>query len=385
MKKILVIITIFLACLTLPVKAYTKEDIINLASSIKPCDNKTKALIRGAKSSYERILNERDVTQANLDIIYNNIGEVKRYIESNGFCSVTQADKVSAEARKYFTSLYETTNNILLSSPKISDGTVPKTNVVIDPNTGRVDIYEDGAVSEKINTTDTLNAVGFNSSFTFIYIEILVFSILYIIILAILKKRKIRSKFFTGLVFVNVFVLIIFTIFRNEVSIGMDLIDTMSLQKKSGATKEIVLVNKKIVSYPSYGSKYAKIKILEESANVYFGDSSDVLAKGVGQSSLYKFPGEGKTVLSGHNTGAFKMLYQLRDEDEVTIETVYGKFTYVVDRKEVIDYKDLNALEENYDLILYTCYPEVNIYGNKRLIVYLKLTDSSWVGDNSEE
>ena len=84
MKKILIFISLFLLCLTLPVKAYTKQDIINLASSIKPCDNKTAALIRGAKSSYERILNERDVTQKNLDTIYNNIREVKNYIERNG-------------------------------------------------------------------------------------------------------------------------------------------------------------------------------------------------------------------------------------------------------------------------------------------------------------
>ena len=383
MKKILVFISLFLLCLALPVKAYTKQDIINLASSIKPCDNKTAALIRGTKSSYERILNERDVTQKNLDTIYNNIKEVKNYIERNGFCSVNQKDKVSSEARSYFMSLYETTNNILLSSPKISDGKVPKTNVVIDPNSGQVDIYENGSVTEKINLNDTLNAVGLNSSFTFIYLEITIFLVLFSIIAFILKKKKIRSKFFISLIFVNLFLFCIFTVFRNEISIGMDLVDKMSLEKINGS-KEVLFKDKKIVSYPSYGSKYAKIKILEEDGDLYFGDSSDVLAKGAGQSSLYKFPGEGKTVISGHNTGIFKNLFKLKEEDEVVIETVYGKFNYKVESTDIVDYKKISSLDKECDLILYTCYPEINIYGNKRLIVYLKLTDSSWVGDNNE-
>ena len=122
----------------------------------------------------------------------------------------------------------------------------------------------------------------------------------------------------------------------------------------------------------------------EEDGDLYFGDSSDVLAKGAGQSSLYKFPGEGKTVISGHNTGIFKNLFKLKEEDEVVIETVYGKFNYKVESTDIVDYKKISSLDKECDLILYTCYPEINIYGNKRLIVYLKLTDSSWVGDNNE-
>ena len=383
MKKLLTILILLLCIFTLPVKAYTKEDIVNLASSIKPCDSRTKALVGGLKSSYERILAERDVTQKNLDTIYNNIMQVKNYAEKNGYCKVDQKDSVSEEAKNYFLNLYYATNDLLLSSPKISDGKVPKTNVVIDPNKGQLDIYENGSISEKINMNDKLNDVGLNHGFIMLYGEIIFFLVAFIVIAVVLKKRKLRSNFFVSLIYVNTFLFIVFTLFRNEISLGMDLVDKMSIEKNS-TVKEVVVKEHKILSYPSFGSKYAKVKIFDDSADLYFGDSSDVLSKGLGQSSLYKFPGEGKTVISGHNTGLFKHLFNIKEDDEVTIETLYGRFTYKVDITEIVDYKNVSVLEKDYDLIIYTCYPEINIYGNQRLVVFLKLTNSSWVGDNSE-
>ena len=309
--------------------------------------------------------------------------QVKNYAEKNGYCKVDQKDSVSEEAKNYFLNLYYATNDLLLSSPKISDGKVPKTNVVIDPNKGQLDIYENGSISEKINMNDKLNDVGLNHGFIMLYAEIIFFLIAFIVIAVILKKRKLRSNFFVSLIYVNVFLFIVFTLFRNEISLGMDLVDKMSIEKNS-TVKEVVVKEHKILSYPSFGSKYAKVKIFDDSADLYFGDSADVLSKGLGQSSLYKFPGEGKTVISGHNTGLFKHLFNIKEDDEVTIETLYGRFTYKVDKTEIVDYKNVSVLEKDYDLIIYTCYPEINIYGNQRLVVFLKLTNSSWVGDNSE-
>ena len=37
---------------------------------------------------------------------------------------------------------------------------------------------------------------------------------------------------------------------------------------------------------------------------------------------------------------------------------------------------------KDYDLILYTCYPNKELYGNKRLIIYAKLDKTKWVGES---
>ena len=383
MKKVLFVIALFIFSIT-TVNAYTKQDIMTLSNSFTPCDAKSRAAFNAVKSSYERILNERDVSQENLNKIYNNIKEAKNYLTSHGICKIDDKSKVDAQAKQYFYALYQSTNSLLLNSPKLSDGSVPNTQVVIDPNNGQLDIYENGRVSEKITANTTLNNVGLNSSFTFLYVEIIVFTILFSIILFIMKKKKIRSKFFTALVFVNILLFVSFTLFRDEISIGMDLVDKMSLEKASGEVKKVVVNDKKILSYPSFGEKYAKIKIFDESSDIYFGDSPEVLTKGVGQSSQFNFVGEGKTVISGHNTGFFENLFNLNESDKVTIETIYGKFEYEVKEIDVIDYTNVASLEKDYDLILYTCYPKVNIYGNQRLMVYLKKTSESWVGDTDE-
>ena len=62
----------------------------------------------------------------------------------------------------------------------------------------------------------------------------------------------------------------------------------------------------------------------------------------------------------------------------IEINTSYGKFTYEIKDKEIVDKNDLDSLNKDYDLIMYTCYPKVNIYGNKRLIVYASLVNIDW-------
>ena len=89
--------------------------------------------------------------------------------------------------------------------------------------------------------------------------------------------------------------------------------------------------------------------------------------------------------MSGHNTGVFKELSSLKKGDKISIETVYGKFIYKVSDSEVVKETDVDILDKNYDLILYTCYPNSNLYGNKRIVVYADLNSSEWLGDNHEK
>ena len=60
----------------------------------------------------------------------------------------------------------------------------------------------------------------------------------------------------------------------------------------------------KITNYPEYGTKYANIEIPKIDVNlpVYYGDTLEVLKKGVGHSSGSYFPGEGGSIIyMGHN------------------------------------------------------------------------------------
>ena len=52
---------------------------------------------------------------------------------------------------------------------------------------------------------------------------------------------------------------------------------------------------------------------------------------------------------------------------------------------EIVKETDIDILEKKYDLILYTCYPNSNLYGDKRVVVFANLKSSKWLGDINEE
>jgi sortase A len=271
-----------------------------------------------------------------------------------------------------------------MSSPRISDGKIPEENIVIDLNSNTFEIYEDGNVSEVIEVKEVLNHVGLNSKYIIVFTIVIISLIVFSIFSFILYKKKKRSPIIISFIYVNIFLFVGMFLFRNEISIGFDLIDKISMNENA-SKKEIKTSKKSIISYPSYGEKYATIKIKEESGDIYFGDSSRVLAMGLGQSSNYGFIGEDKTVISGHNTGFFKNLLNVKEDEEILVETVYGKFNYKVKKIEIVGHTEISKLEEDYDLILYTCYPLGDLYGDKRIIVFLDNIESRWVGDDNEE
>ena len=88
-----------------------------------------------------------------------------------------------------------------------------------------------------------------------------------------------------------------------------------------------------------------------------------------------------------HNTEVFNELHKrvisnLKNGNKIVIETNYAKFEYTVKTSKIVNETDLNSLEKDYDLILYTCYPNKELYGNKRLIIYAKLDKTKWVGES---
>lgn len=388
MKYLKLAILFFILTFSITAYGATKEDIISLSNSVSTCSGSTGALIKGFKNSYTRMLNERDVSSSDLDIIYSNISKAISIINSYDVCSSDGKKNIPSNVKSELYNLYNNSNSIILSSPKITDKkeennevkttTKVDSNLVIDKNNEEVKIYDNGVLTNVIKTTQKLNYVGTNK-----VVKITIISLLTLLITFItLRIFKINPLLNNSLIYCTILLLTITTLFRENITLGLDVISLMNVNEKI-ATKEATVIDKKIVSYPTYGTKYGTIYLNNESDNIYFGDSVNILKQGVGTSSLYDIPGDKeKVVLSGHNTGIFKNLSNLKNGNKIVIETNYAKFEYIVKTSKIVNETDLNSLEKDYDLILYTCYPNKELYGNKRLIIYAKLDKTKWVGES---
>lgn len=138
---------------------------------------------------------------------------------------------------------------------------------------------------------------------------------------------------------------------------------------------------KSLDSYPEYGTQYATIEIPRIGANlpVYFGDTLEILKKGVGHSSGSYFPGEGGSILyMGHNSKkVFRRFSELQIGDEIKVTTTYGEYNYKIYDMQLIKETDLDKVPIQRDeeiLMVYTCYPFNNVgYATQRYVVYAKL------------
>lgn len=388
MKYLKLAILFFILTFSITAYGATKEDIISLSNSVSTCPGSTGALIKGFKNSYTRMLNERDVSSSDLDIIYSNISKAISIINSYDVCSSDGKKNIPSNVKSELYSLYNNSNSIILSSPKITDKkeennevkttTKVDSNLVIDKNNEEVKIYDNGVLTDVIKTTQKLNYVGTNKVVKITIISLLILLITFIT----LRILKINPLLNNSLIYCTILLLTITTLFRENITLGLDVISLMNVNEKI-ANQEATVIDKKIVSYPTYGTKYGTIYLNNESDNIYFGDSVNILKQGVGTSSLYDIPGDKeKVVLSGHNTGIFKNLSNLKNGNKIVIETNYAKFEYTVKTSKIVNETDLNSLEKDYDLILYTCYPNKELYGNKRLIIYAKLDKTKWVGES---
>ena len=388
MKYLKLAILFFILTFSITAYGATKEDIISLSNSVSTCSGSTGALIKGFKNSYTRMLNERDISSSDLDIIYSNISKAISIINNYDVCSNDGKKNIPSNVKSELYSLYNNSNSIILSSPKITDKkeennevkrtTKVDSNLVIDKNNEEVKIYDNGVLTNVIKTTQKLNYVGTNKVVKITIISLLILLIAFIT----LRIFKINPLLNNSLIYCTILLLTITTLFRENITLGLDVISLMNVNEKI-ATKEATVIDKKIVSYPTYGTKYGTIYLNNESDNIYFGDSVNILKQGVGTSSLYDIPGDKeKVVLSGHNTGIFKNLSNLKNGNKIVIETNYAKFEYIVKTSKIVNETDLNSLEKDYDLILYTCYPNKELYGNKRLIIYAKLDKTKWVGES---
>lgn len=160
----------------------------------------------------------------------------------------------------------------------------------------------------------------------------------------------------------------------NQVAIKVD--STFEQKPTELNTQENRLQN-----YPEYGAKYATIQIpkIDIDLPVYYGDTLDILKKGVGHSSGSYFPGEGGSIIyMGHNSKkVFRRFSELQKGNEIMVKTEYGEFKYKIYDMQLIGETETEKLPIQKDkeiLMIYTCYPFNNIgYATQRYVVYAEL------------
>jgi LPXTG-site transpeptidase (sortase) family protein len=190
---------------------------------------------------------------------------------------------------------------------------------------------------------------------------------------------------------INIIVSFIITfviIFVIRLLFGAKIDETISLVNKISINTEekqieptIINSENKIENYPEYGTQYATIEIPKINVNlpVYFGDTLEILKKGVGHSSGSYFPGEGGSIIyMGHNAAnTFRRFSELEIGNEITVKTTYGEYKYKIYDLQLINETDIDKLpiqKEKEILMVYTCYPFNNIgYATQRYVVYAEL------------
>ena len=116
--------------------------------------------------------------------------------------------------------------------------------------------------------------------------------------------------------------------FGARIDEAVTLVSKVSINDENKNVQKTVLDNNKITNYPEYGTEYATIKIpkIDVDLPVYYGDTLEVLKKGVGHSSGSYFPGEGGSIVyMGHNSKKmFRRFSELQIGNEIKVTTNYG-------------------------------------------------------------
>ena len=185
-----------------------------------------------------------------------------------------------------------------------------------------------------------------------------------------------------ALLIIMIIVMGIYLLFGQEVNETFSIISKVAIDIENKKVEETQMQeNNTLQNYPEYGTQYATIEIPQINVNlpVYFGDTLEVLKKGVGHSSGSYFPGEGGSIIyMGHNSkNMFRRFSELQIGNEIKVTTTYGEYTYKIYDMQLINETDVDKLpiqREKEILMVYTCYPFNNIgYATQRYVVYAEL------------
>lgn len=192
------------------------------------------------------------------------------------------------------------------------------------------------------------------------------------------------SVIIVALLLVGIIYLATYLFLGQEIDTAVLLLNTVAVELDENKKEVPTVLNEEkqtLENYPEYGTQYATIEIPRIGANlpVYFGDTLEILKKGVGHSSGSYFPGEGGSIVyMGHNSKkVFRRFSELQIGDSIKVTTTYGEFNYKIYDMQLIKETELEKVpiqREEEILMVYTCYPFNNIgYADHRFVVYAKL------------
>lgn len=136
------------------------------------------------------------------------------------------------------------------------------------------------------------------------------------------------------------------------------------------------------IDYPAAGDCIGTISIpvVGTEMDLYFGDTTKILRKGVGLYYLSYLPGyEGKTIMCGHNSAGYLadwVNYAKSNDvigEQILISTTYGDYVYEIYETAVLDSSDARYFTNSYSsstLILYSCME--SDYTNERIYFVAK-------------
>ena len=139
------------------------------------------------------------------------------------------------------------------------------------------------------------------------------------------------SVIIVALLLVGIIYLATYLFFGQEIDTAVLLLNTVAVELDENKEEVPTVLNEEkqtLENYPEYGTQYATIEIPRIGANlpVYFGDTLEILKKGVGHSSGSYFPGEGGSIVyMGHNSKkVFRRFSELQIGDSIKVTTTYG-------------------------------------------------------------
>ena len=187
-----------------------------------------------------------------------------------------------------------------------------------------------------------------------------------------------------ALIFIAIILFTVNFVFGAKIEETVSLASKISIDIKADKEdiKPIEISDKGVIkNYPNYGTKYADIQIpkIDVDLPVYFGDTLEILKKGVGHSTGSYFPGEGGSIVyMGHNSKkVFRRFSELQIGDEITVKATYGTYKYKIYDMKLVKETDIDQIpiqDKKEILMVYTCYPFNNIgYATQRYVVYADL------------
>lgn len=199
--------------------------------------------------------------------------------------------------------------------------------------------------------------------------------------------KKILKAAIISLIVAFLFVLIInFTVVKvckEKFELATNLLKIITIDKENVQTITPVLEGDILLNYPTFGTKYATLKIDSINVNlpVYYGASYTILKSGIAHDDISYFPGEGGSVImAGHNFKSFLAnLPKAVIGDKITVETTYGNFEYEIYDTKIVKETETDKVpvqKEKEILMLYTCWPINNIgHASQRYVVYANLVN----------